>query len=293
MKLEIEPLEGSLGAIVRGWEPDKPLDDATRQTILDALHEYLVLVLRGQPQVTDAQLVFFAGQFGDLLKGSAYFENAREYPEILRVGNLMGDDGKPKGAGGTGDLLWHADYSFSKAVGSVSFLNAVELPTRPPRTYFVSQYKALDDLPGDLVEKIRSLKAFHTTAGYAERGGDVDAAEQTAAGAERDRARGIDRPSAPEAIHPIVVRHPDTGRELLYIGPGLTDSIVGLERADSDALIARLCAHLDQPENIFAHDWEVGDLVIFDTLATLHKRDSWDPSERRYMRQLSTTCEID
>lgn len=292
MDLEIEPLEGPLGAIVRGWDPTQTLDVSTRQTILDSLHEHLVLVFRGQPVMTDGQIVGFAEQFGDLLKGSAFFESAREYPEILHVGNLVGEDGKPQGAGGTANILWHADYSFSKRVGSISFLNAVELPSNPPHTYFVDQYRPLDDLSSEIIEKIRPLRAFHSTAGYADRGGTVDA-ERAEADIERDRKRGIERPPVPEAIHPIIVRHPETGRELLYVGPGLTQEIVGLERSESDALMAKLCAHLDNTENVYAHEWEVGDMVVFDTLATLHKRDSWDPSERRHMRQLSTTCQID
>ena len=65
-----------------------------------------------------------------------------------------------------------------------------------------------------------------------------------------------------------------------------------MERAESSALLKELHLHATQPDRVYGHDWEVGDLVMFDTLGTMHRRDSWDPTERRLMRQLSTACVI-
>ena len=71
---------------------------------------------------------------------------------------------------------------------------------------------------------------------------------------------------------------------------GLTRRIVGLPREESSALLKQLHLHSTQPERVYAHRWEVGDLVMFDALGGLHRRDSWDPGQRRVMRQLSTAC---
>ncbi len=92
----------------------------------------------------------------------------------------------------------------------------------------------------------------------------------------------------PEAEHPVVFTHPDTGREILYVSRGITKQIVGLDRDESSAILKEIHLQATRPERVYAHDWEVGDLVMFDTLGALHRRDSWDPSERRVMRQLST-----
>lgn len=292
MTLNVQPLQGPLGAFVYGWDLASPLSALDREAILQALHEYLVLVFRGQPYISDADLISFAGQFGELLRGSAFLESARKHPEILHVGNLESEDGKPRGAGGAYNIDWHSDYSYAERVGKISFLNAVELPKQPPHTYFVSQYRALETLAPATIDRLRQLRAFHSTANYGNRGGVVDQ-DRLRADVVRDQERGVERPPIPEAAHPIVVEHPDTGRELLYISRALVDHIVGVSPAEGDALIADLCAHSTQPEAVYAHDWEIGDLVMFDTLATLHKRDAWDPRERRHMRQLSTVCRID
>lgn len=292
MDFEIEPLAGAMGAIVRGWTPGKPLSEQDRETIGEALRQYLVLVFRGQQQPTDDELIAFGSAFGDLLQGSAFLERPRDHPEILRVGNLVGEDGKPEGTGGASMMDWHSDYSYVDRVGDVTFLNAVELPRTPPHTYFANQYRALETLSEAMRDRLYGLRALHSVSHYYEDGGSQDV-ERYRADRERDRKAGIEAPPIPEAEHPVIVRHPETGREILYVGPAITRSINGLPAEESDALLAELYAHSTRPDNVLAHDWETGDLVMFDTLGTLHKRDAWDPGERRSMRQMSTVCRID
>ena len=112
--------------------------------------------------------------------------------------------------------------------------------------------------------------------------------EEFTAKKERNARLGVERPPIPQAVHPVVLRHPDTGREILYVSKGITRNIIGMPRDESDALLKELAAHSTRPENVYAHDWQTGDMVMFDTLGTLHRRDAWDPSERRVMRQMST-----
>jgi alpha-ketoglutarate-dependent taurine dioxygenase len=131
------------------------------------------------------------------------------------------------------------------------------------------------------------LRATHSIADYM-----AEPERGFAAKVERDDALGIERPQIPEAEHPVVVRHPDTDDEILYVSRGITRRIVGMERADSSALLKELHLHATRPDRVYAHDWEVGDLIMFDTLGTMHRRDAWDPAQRRLMRQLSTACAI-
>ena len=294
MGLEITALEGEpVGALVTGWEPEEPLSAEDEATIRRGLIDHLVLVFRGQNQPSDDALVGFAERFGDLILGSEWFRDVGDRPEILPVTNEVGDDGIPKGTGGATPLEWHADYSYVQKPGKESFLNAVELPPDAPRTYFCSQYTALGALPEETVVRLRGLRAVHSITGYVKEDlgdEDVKLRNQFIEKKRRDEAAGVERPDIPEAEHPVVFVHPDTGREILYVSRGITKQILGLPRDESSAILKELHELSTAPERVYAHEWRVGDLVMFDTLGALHSRDGWEPGGTRLMRQLSTTC---
>lgn len=299
MMLEIKPLDAPLGALVHGWNPQAELSPIDEGLIRQALQDWQVLIFRGQSQPTDAELVRFAYRFGNLIKGSEWFGDIDPVAEILRVNNLVGDDKVPIGTGASASLEWHADYSYVPTVGKESFLEAVEVPSKNgPQTCFCSQYSAFERLPRALAEKLRSLYALHNISDYTARSETVlvddvpriadDFREGFIAKRERNKQLGVSAPEIPEAVHPVVFRHPDTGREILYVSRGITRHIVGMPKDESDDLLQQLSEHSTRPEFVYSHDWEVGDMIVFDTLGTLHRRDAWDPSERRVMRQLST-----
>ncbi len=301
MRLEVRPLAEPLGAIVRGWDPKAELSAQDHADILQGLRQYQVLVFRGHAQPSDRDLTRFAQSFGDLVKGSEWFGDIGDYAEILPINNLVDDDGVPIGTGASAALEWHSDYSYVSTVGKESFLEAVELPKSSPQTCFCSQYVALETLPRKTVDTLRPLRAFHsinyisadtpeptmTSGSRGNRAGDEIRAGFLAKKA-RNKRQGIKRPRIPEAEHPAILRHPDSGREILYVNPGITQYIIGMPRDESDDLLRELHAHSTRPSCVYSHDWEQGDLVMFDTLGTLHRRDAWDPGERRVMRQLST-----
>jgi taurine dioxygenase len=296
MRLELRPLPEPFGAIVSGWNPEEELTSQDRETILRALRQHLVLVFRGHPKPSDAALVRFASGFGDLVKGTEWFGDMVEFPEILPITNIVGEDEVPKGTGGSVEFAWHADYSYVDRVGKESFLEAVELPANPPQTCFCSQYIALETLPRKTVDMLRPLRAFHSIgeAFVDFDTSDADAHREMDAGFEAKRARderlGIERPAYPESEHPVIVAHPDSGREILYVSPGITRYIVGMPPDESRDLLEELHAHSTQPQFVYSHDWELGDMVVFDTLGAMHRRDAWDAKEPRFMRQLSTMC---
>jgi alpha-ketoglutarate-dependent taurine dioxygenase len=294
MVLEVKRLDAPLGAVVNGWNPKAELSQADEGAIRRSLHEWQVLIFRGHAPPTDQELVRFARRFGNLIKGSEWFGDIDPVAEILRVNNLVDDDGVPRGTGESAALEWHADYSYVPTVGKESFLEAVELPLKDsPQTCFCSQYSALERLPRAMVEMLRPLYAYHSISGYTSRASRTTDAEDEfrkgfQAKQERDRRSGVTRPPIPEAEHPVILRHPDNGREILYVNKAITRHIIGLPKDESDDLLEQLAIHSTQPEFVYAHDWEVGDMLMFDTLGTLHRRDAWSSSERRVMRQLST-----
>lgn len=299
MAIEVKPLDAPLGAIVHGWVPAAELSDADEKCIRQGLQQRQVLVFRGHAQPTDKELVRFAYRFGNLIKGSEWFGDIDPVAEILRVNNLVGADGVPEGTGASTSLEWHADYSYVPTVGKESFLEAVEIPTKnPPQTCFANQYAAFESLPRAMADRLRPLYAHHSITGYGKGGEEMQITgaamdaegfrEEFKAKKERNARLGVARVEIPQAVHPVILRHPDTGREILYVSKGITRNIIGMPKDESDALLKELAEHSTRPENVYAHDWQVGDLVMFDTLGTLHRRDAWDPSERRVMRQLST-----
>jgi taurine dioxygenase/pentalenolactone F synthase len=297
MTLEIRPLAEPLGAIVHGWNPTAELSSQDRADILQSLRQYQVLVFRAHDQPSDIELVQFARNFGDLVKGSEWFGDIGEHAEILPVNNLFDGEGVPMGTGGSAALEWHTDYSYVSTVGKESFLEASELPASAPQTCFCSQYVALETLPRKTVDMLRPLRAFHSIGYIAAEKPEQDSAGSSARNELREGFRakkarneklGLKRPRIPEAEHPVIVRHPDSGREILYVNPGITRHIVGMPRDESDALLKELHVHSTRASSVYAHDWQLGDMVVFDTLGTLHRRDAWDPAERRAMRQLST-----
>lgn len=268
MTLEITPLDAPLGAVVFGWNPKVELPDTDLGLLRQAMREHLVLVLRGHAPPTDAELVRFASRFGELVKGSELF-GLNSVPEILRINNVVDENGKAEGLLASSDLDWHADYSFMPVVGKESFLEAVELPRRDsPPTSFCSQYAALERLPRAMADMLRPRTAFHNIKAY--------------------KANELNYLDTPDAEHPVILRHPDTGREILYVNRSNTRRIASMPEDESDDLLNQLYAHQTQDEYVYHHQWQAGDFVVFDTLGTQHRRSAFDPSERRIMRQLST-----
>jgi len=288
MAFEIAPLPESLGAEVCGWKPEQDLTPADLAQLLRALRRHLVLVFRGQRSPIDEELVSFGRCFGDLAPGATIFGDPAERPEILPITNLRDERGDPLGTAGSAALLWHLDYSYLPRVAKETFLEAVEIPEAACRTHFCDTYSALETLPPDQVKQLRELSAGHDVRGA------VPPEDRAAIEADverkraRDRRKGIRRERIPRSVYPVIRRHPDSGRESLYVSPGMTTHIVDVDAEESRELLDSLHAHQLQPELTYTHEWRMGDLVLFDAFGVMHARDRIPAGVRRYMRQMST-----
>jgi taurine dioxygenase len=136
---------------------------------------------------------------------------------------------------------------------------------------FASTCAAYDSLPQDLCDQAERMQVLF-----------LYDYEKNA-----NRKAPSDWAGAPRYIHPAVVVHPETGRRSLMVNRLMADSIVGMPRQQSEALIERLCQATERPEHIYEHEWRVGDLLIWDNRATLHARTDFDPAERRVLRRLA------
>lgn len=276
-RIDVRPLDAPLGAEIVGLEPCGTLSGDDFSAIRAALHRHHVLLFRREAgSRPSAQLVALARRFGEVFR---FYQEGTEpgFPEILCISNLE-RDGEPIGITGTLELPWHTDYGNHPRPAKESFLEAVEVPGgNAAATSFVDMYDAWETLPAALRKSVEGRLALHRVkSGY-----DLDDATNRNSQTLRN---------ALETAHPIAVRHPDTGRATLYVSPVESTEIVGLPDDEAQAILAEIFDHVLRPEKIYRHAWRRGDLVVFDAVGTMHHREAFAPSQRRFMKQLSTRC---
>ena len=271
--IEVIATGATLGAEVRGVDL-RTLDDAAFVGLMQAWHDHSVLLVRGQ-SLSDQDLTAFSRRLGDL-DWAPVQENGRRFveglPEIYIVSNVK-VNGEEIGSLGDGEAVWHTDMSYLDMPPKASMLYALEVPPAGGNTSFCTMYGIYEALPTRLKERIADLKIKHD--GTYNSGGYV-----------RQGVTPTDDPLAsPGAVHPLVCTHPVTGRRMLYLGRRRNAYLVGLELAESEALLNELWRVVDRPEFAWAHVWRVGDLVMWDNRCTMHRRDAFDPNSRRIMHR--------
>jgi taurine dioxygenase len=271
--IEIIPTGAPLGAEMHGVDL-KRLDQTAFSQVTRAWLDHSVILIRDQ-SLTDAELVAFSRRFGDL-DWAPIQETGRRFvegmPEIYVVSNVM-VNGEPIGSLGAGEAVWHTDMSYLELPPKASMLYALEVPPAGGNTSFCSMYAVYDALPESLKRRIGNLKIKHD--GTYNSGGYV-----------RQGVTPTDDPrTSPGAVHPLVCIHPETGRGMLYLGRRRNAYIVGLELAESEALLDELWSYVSRPEFSWEHTWRVGDLVFWDNRSTMHRREPFDAGARRVMHR--------
>jgi taurine dioxygenase len=277
-EVRTEPIEviatgAALGAELRGVDL-RALDAAQFAAIERAWHAHQVVLARNQA-LTDHDLIAFSRRFG-ALDWAPIQETGRRFveglPEIYIVSNVM-VNGEPIGSLGAGEAVWHTDMSYLDVPPMASMLYALEVPPAGGNTSFCSMYAVYQALPEALKQRIANLKIKHdgtyNSGGYLRQG--VTATD--------------DPRTSPGAVHPLVCTHPDTGRPMLYLGRRRNAYLMGLELAESEALLDELWDFVARPEFAWEHAWQVGDLVLWDNRCTMHRRDPFDATARRVMHR--------
>ena len=286
MAIEIIPTGAALGAEVRGTDLSKPLSNADRERIRNAWLAHLVLLFRGQTLDNAAQHAL-AAVFGDLglpaqgLLGLPRRDNQpAEMPENISVISNIVENGKPIGNLGAGEALWHTDSSFVERPPSASVLYAVEVPPAGGNTSFLNMYAALERMPADLRSQIEGCTANHSCV-------------HNSNGVRRPEFDEVsDVSKAPGAQHPLIRTHPETGRQCLYLGRRLNAYVKGLPVAESEALLDALWAHTVRDDFVWEHQWQVGDVLVWDNRCTMHHRKPFDENARRRMHKVQVMGEV-
>ncbi|MBT6277968.1 MAG: TauD/TfdA family dioxygenase [Chromatiales bacterium] len=271
----VEPSAATLGASVDGIDLNQPLGPHLINTITDLWAQHLVLVFREQT-MDEAGLLQFARALGDLdppgpnpyRKGPVY----PEFPELNVISNIV-EGGEPIGNLGDGEAVWHADMTYQDVPPKGAILQAVELPPAGGNTQFANMYAAYDALDGDLRRAINGKVAIH------------DASHNSAGILRRGYEPITDVRDTPGARQPLVRTDQESGRRCLFLGRRPRSYVLGMEVAESDTLLDSLWAHATQPEFVYTHEWHAGDVLMWDNLALLHRRDAFAPDTRRRLHR--------
>ncbi len=265
--LAVRPLSPALGAEISGVDLSQPLSDAAFNAIHDVWLKHQVILFRDQTLDEERQIAF-ARRFGDLQEVRTT-KGLYKNPYVLMVTNVV-IDGK-KGALPDGEMQFHSDQCYYENPAMATMLFGIEVPPAGGDTLFSSATAAYDSLPDATKRRLEGLRALNV----------YDYGNASTIKSDR-----IDE-NAPKFVHPVVRTHPETGRKGVYVNRLMTNHILGLERAESDALLEELFLQIEKPEFIYGHKWRVGDLVMWDNRCALHARTDFDPGTRRMMRRVT------
>jgi len=273
--LTINRIGKHLGAEISGIDLSQPLDDNTFSQVAKAFYDNEVVVFRKQ-KLTPEQQIAFTRRFGTLEQHVRKEHRLEGYPEILIVSNVLNAEGKAIGVEDAG-RFWHSDLSYKQVPSLLSALYAIEVPmqngTVLGNTNFASTTAAYDALPEPMKKRLQGLKNVHSYVYY--RGKNIQAQKEEQARGDRVVQEHVLTPEhlaqVPDADMPIVRTHPVTGKKSLFINEAHTSHIVGLPKAESNALLKEICQHIIKPEFQYEHHWQAGDLLMWDNCAAQHK----------------------
>ncbi len=269
---ELSPLTHAVGAEVRGLDLAREMGSNTAQALLKALGEHGVLVFRDQ-ELTPEQHLAFSRALAPI-NVNRFFTPVEGHPEIAEVRK------EPEQKTNVGSM-WHTDHSYDAEPALGSALYAREVPPLGGDTLFAGMYAAFESLSDGLKETLMGLNAVHGSAHV------FGARALAAAGEERgSRFRNADQ-ATQEAVHPVVIAHPISGRRALYINPQFTLRFEGWTEEESAPLLAYLGSVGTRPEHVLRLSWRPGTLALWDNRATWHQAVNDYHGARRLMHRVT------
>ncbi len=265
--LNIEPLNASFGAVIRGVKL-RDIDDNTFQALQAAWLEHALLIFPDQHLRRDEQIAF-ARRFGPLEFDMAPISNVRS-DGSLRLEAENDDVVKIL----KGNMGWHADSTYMPVQAKGAVFSAEIVPKAGGHTGFADMRAAYDALDNALRAKLESLQAYHSLY-YSQSKLD----HQPKDGSDYS---GYGFHKGPVPLRPLVKTHPDTGRRSLAIGRH-AHNIPGMEPEESERFLQSLIDLACQAPRVYHHDWTAGDTVVWDNRCLLHRATPWDMTEPRVM----------
>jgi taurine dioxygenase len=275
-RTKVVPSGGGAGAFVENVDLRR-LRAPTAAKLREALGEYGVLFFRDQ-HLTTSQHLAVAEKFGDV-NVNRFFKAVDGYPKVAQV---LKEAHHERNIGGG----WHTDHSYDTAPAMGSMLLAQETPPSGGDTLFASMFKAYETLSDGLKQMLESLRAEHSSrhvfgAQARARRGDIG-----------DRVANYDE-ALQDATHPVIIKHPISGKKSLYVNPGFTVRFEGWTDQESAPLLQMLYAHAARPEHTFRFNWAPGSIAFWDNRATWHYALNDYPGQRRLMHRITVEgCQL-
>jgi taurine dioxygenase len=272
MTVSVVPLSPALGAEIKGVDLREPQDAATIQAINDAFDNHIVVVFRGQELSEDDQ-VRAANYFGKVhvrqRPANGRTPGGEYDTPFMMVTNIV-ENGKAIGAFGDGEMWFHHDTSYYPQPHRATFLYAMKLTSWGGQTCFSNMYMAYDNIPQALREKLEGRKVLQVHD-YKRR--------------ERIDLEKVGVDTIAHHEQPIFITHPATGRKALYISRLMSARIEGLSSEESEAALEQLFDISEDPAIVYEHEWQLGDLILWDNWCSIHARKDFPREEPRLMRR--------
>ncbi|HST45970.1 MAG TPA: TauD/TfdA family dioxygenase [Luteimonas sp.] len=280
MTFRIIPSGATLGARVEDLDLSRPLSEADFQSLLQALGRHGVLSYPRQT-LTARQLRDFSQRFGQLEVNVSGLYQEPGLPEVMVLSNIV-ENGKPIGLSDAGQD-WHTDMSYSRMIAFTNVLYGMKIPHRDGQplgnTEFCNMHAAYDGLPEDFRRRLDGMTVLHDFDKFWEM-------MRRERGSTRPPLTAVQRAAKPPVSHPLFLTHPITGRKVLYCNPGYAVRINELDEGESQRTLDFLFAHQTRPEYRHAHRWQVGDLLMWDNMGTIHNAiPDYRPDEPRLIKR--------
>jgi len=270
--MQIQPVSDSLGAKVSGVDLSRPLDEATLKDLRRAHAQHGVLFFRDQA-LSSEDHVRFAESWGEI-NINRFFTPVDGHPKVAEV--RKEPEQKINIGGG-----WHTDHSYDQIPALGSILLALEVPETGGDTLFAGMYAAWEALSDGLKETLSGMNAVHSSRHVF---GDGAITKQFA---ELDERLGNAEAATQDAVHPVAITHPQSGRKALYVNPGFTLRFEGWSGEESAPLLKYLYRHATKPEFTYRFRWKSGSIAFWDNRSTWHYALNDYPGRRRLMHRIT------
>lgn len=271
MSVKVEPTDVA-GAYISGIDLNF-ISAEQLKTIRESLGEHGVLFFRDQ-SISPDDHIKFAKRIGNI-NINRFFTPTAEHPEIAEVRK------EPDHSKNIGEQ-WHTDHSYDQIPALGSILVARELPTSGGDTLFSSMFAAYDALADDMKERLNGLTATHSSRhAFGAKAYEDDDSKELVGRLKNSAA------ATQDAIHPVVISHPISGKKAIYVNPDFTLHINELPEDESKALLDELYQHCQKPEFIHRFSWQTGSVAFWDNRATWHKALNDYPGQRRLMHRIT------
>lgn len=271
----------NVGIEVTNLDISQPISAAIAAELTQLWLEHGIIVFAGLDAGHENHL-HLSEVFGELELHPLEQFRVASNPQVIKLPDEGGGCYVIDGKLITGFINWHQDTCYTPSVCKGAILRMIEPAAEGGQTGFADTARAYDELPEDIKDRIDGLEvrmSFHFDLEDNRFG--LDGINYRRATADEAPGKSFDMPKLDPVIHPLVATHPESGRKSLSISPANMDWIIGMDRAESDALLTMLVRHTLQPKFIHVQDWKANDMVLWDNRRTIHKAFGWPPGVRR------------